>query len=248
MANNRTEANSAVDSALVATLTLAGHKALLKDELNASYVFDKDVIASDTPGGGVVTVDFTSKDTATVTTATSLTVSFTMPVNGSVKHLVITKQAANVISFAGAIDSTKNVKGILSLTSICYRVSNKNGIIYVEGLTPDFPPFLNRAEVNIGTWNMLTTRSIFVNILGLNIDETKIRRIDVMIFSDAGDYVYPLDGYNYSSPNFSVHGGISLYRESTGNILLLRTDGGVFEGSSFSGAGNRGVMTIEYAD
>jgi hypothetical protein len=73
---------------------------------------------------------------ATVTTAVDLAVSFTNLENGAVKYLEITKAAANVISFIGVVDAIQDKNYINTiLTSVCYRVSNKNGIIYVEGIT-----------------------------------------------------------------------------------------------------------------
>ena len=77
MANNRIEAKAAVTAAIVPAVSNAQHITLLNDEINDSTVFEKDVIASETEVGGNVTIDYSNKDTATVTTAVNLAVSFT---------------------------------------------------------------------------------------------------------------------------------------------------------------------------
>lgn len=134
--NNRTEIKTAVTTALVPTLTLAQHITLLNDEVNESTVFRKDVIASETPIGAAVTIDYSDKDTATVTITVSTTVSFTNIENGDVKYLVITKGAGNTISFAGATDLTNFNIYINSQAGIfLYSISNKNGVIYTKAST-----------------------------------------------------------------------------------------------------------------
>lgn len=244
--NNRTEAKTATDTNLVATLDLAQHRAYLKDEVLNGVTFDKDVIDDETPVGSALTVDFSNKDLARATVTVNTAVTFTGMQNGMVKYLVITKQQANVITFSGAIDATKNARQIGFMTSIVYRISNKNGLIYVEGLTPDFTiPIPNTTIVEIGIWDMVTNRTLTVNI---NLDSTKIRKIFVWIQDDSGEYCAPLNGYDYSSPDFRIHGGIGFHRNSTNNLLLYRNDSGWFNQSLYSGVGNRGWITIEHID
>jgi hypothetical protein len=133
--NNRDEAIVEVESVLVPTLTLTQHKTLLNEKILNSTVFEKDVIASETPVAGTVTIDYEDKDTATVTTAVDLAVSFTNLENGAIKYLEVTKAAANVISLVGAVDAVNYKEYINSvLTSVCYRISNKNGVIYIEAV------------------------------------------------------------------------------------------------------------------
>lgn len=135
MANNRTEAKSATTSALVPTLTLAQLITLWNNELNDSYIFEKDIIASETEAGGNVTINYANKDTATVTTAVNLTVSFTNLENGAVKYLEITKAATNTVSFAGATDVSISQNTIDTTTTlVTYEIFNKNGSIYVRAL------------------------------------------------------------------------------------------------------------------
>lgn len=244
--NNRIEAKAATDTSLIATLSLAQHKTYLKDEVLNGVTFDKDVIDDETPAGAALTVDFSNKDTARATVTVSTAVSFIGMQNGMVKYLVITKQAANIITFSGATDATKNVRQIGFMTLIVYRVSNKNGLIYVEGLTPDFTiPIPNTTIVDIGTWDMQTDRTKTVNI---NIDSTKIRVDSVWIQDDSGEYCAPLNGMEYSAPNFIVHGGVNLHRNSTKNLLLVRHDSGWFNQSIYSGSGNRGWITLKHID
>jgi hypothetical protein len=152
--NNRAEAIIVAEAALVPTLTLAQHKAMLNENILNSVVFDKDVIASETPVAGAVTIDYSDKDLATVTTAINLAVSFTNLENGAVKYLEVTKSAANVISFVGALDMVDFREYINTVeTVVCYRISNKNGIIYVEALfNPQAQPFQDITPL-VGTWN-----------------------------------------------------------------------------------------------
>jgi len=143
--NNRDEAIIVTTAALVPTLTLAQHEVMLNDNVLNSVVFEKDVIASETPAAGAVTIDYEDKDTATVTTAVDLAVSFTNLENGAVKYLEVTKAAANVISFVGAVDKV-NFRDYINTveTVVCYRISNKNGVIYAEALfAPDSTTWQN---------------------------------------------------------------------------------------------------------
>jgi hypothetical protein len=248
MANNRTEAISAVNTKMIPEIEAPELRDVLNNDMINSLSFDKDVIGSETPGGGTVTIDFSDKDTATVTTAVSLAVSFTGMQNGMVKHLVITKQAANVISFSGANDATKNQQALSSMTEVCYRISNKDSVIYVEGFTPDRPDYLLRAEKTITGWNMVASEN-HTETLASPIDNAKIIRIYAHIVSDGGVFSAPLNGYGINITTLigeGIHGGISFYRDDTGAIGMYRRDDGFFDDSLFSGTGTRGTITIEY--
>jgi hypothetical protein len=158
----------------------------------------------------------------------------------------VTKQAANVISFSGAIDTTKNQYALLSMTSVCYRVSNKNGVIYVEGLTPDFPDYLLRTEIEIGTWDMDTDET---KAIPLVMDAAKIRSMQVWIVSDGGTYAAPINGYGWNTTSFvgeGMHGGVAYFRDNSDSITLWRRDTGFFDDFIFSGSANRGWITIEH--
>ncbi len=132
---NRVEVIARVNTVIVPTVTNALHRGLLNDDLVNSVMFERDVIATETPVAGLVTIDYSNKDTATVITAVNLAVSFSNLENGAVKYLVVTKAAANIISFVGVVNSIEHNSYINSVSiSVCYRISSKNGIIYVEAL------------------------------------------------------------------------------------------------------------------
>lgn len=132
---NRVETQSVVTSTIVPTVTNAIHRGLLNNDILESVLFRKDVIGSETPSAGTVTVDFSDKDCATITTAVNLSISFTGLQNGDVKYIALTKGIANTVSFSGATDQTyyKNEVNTL-LTYVVYQVFNKNGIIYVQAI------------------------------------------------------------------------------------------------------------------
>ena len=87
--------------------------------------------------------------------------------------------------------------------------------------------------IPIGTWNMDTTGSIAVP--HLLADHTKVRSVDVVIVDDALGNSFSLlmpDGGNYQI--------------SATNVDLIRNASGAFDTAFFSGAGNRGFITIKY--
>jgi hypothetical protein len=241
--NNRTEAQSAVTTTLVPTITLAQHAALLNNEINTSVVFDKDVIAAETPIGGSVTVDFSNKDTATITTAVSLAVSFTGLQNGAVKYVVITKQAANVISFVGATDISAR-KDIINttITYVIYKVSNKNGSISVDSINVDNDISSElgstlRKKILIGDWDLSATPSISV-AHGLSFD--KIIGVSVMIRNDSSTKYNFIAGDSVTPSNAS--GAVLV---NSANVVLYRSS--IFANSSFNQSSyNRGWIIIEY--
>ncbi len=237
MANNRTEAKTAVSTALVPTLTLAQHITLLNDEINESTVFRKDVIASETPVGGNVTIDYSDKDTATVTTAVNLAVSFTNIVNGDVKYLEIIKAATNTISFAGSTDVSPRKNYInTAVTVVAYEVKNKNGNIYVNSINVDnnstFPPY------SIGSYDM-TSGSLAIPLAAIGVIASAIRGINVLIIDDSGNLhsFYGTNALGLNGGDVSVIGA---------NLILSRTTGGRFDVSAFSNLGvNRGYVNID---
>ncbi len=135
MALNRTEVKTQVDTDLVATVALTNLNPFLKDDLIESAIFRKDVIGSETPGGGTVPIDFATKDRATVTTTANLAVSFTGLIDGDVKYLTITKNAGNTISFTGATDTSirRSYINATALT-VTYQVFYKGGVISVQSI------------------------------------------------------------------------------------------------------------------
>jgi hypothetical protein len=246
--NNRAEAIIVAEDTLVPTLTLIQHKTMLNDNILNSVKFDKDVIASQTPTAGAVTIDYATKDMATVTTAVDLAVSFTNLQNGAVKYLEVTKAAANVISFVGATDMSKNNNWILANTVIVYRILNKNSVIYCEALTPEYPNVYKKEIVNMGSialaGNYLGGFISLPGMVGVTYD--KIRSINAIIYRD--DFARTYD-YRYGGTIGTV--GILLYIDfSLGDPRLeyATLSGGAFDNTFFNDAAisNRGVITIEY--
>jgi hypothetical protein len=171
---NRTEAITEVNNVIVPTVTNAAHRTLLNESILNSVVFEKDVIASETPVAGAVTIDYANKDLATVTTAVDLAVSFTNLENGAVKYLEVTKAAANVISFVGALDIVQNRYYVNTvLTSICYRISNKNGIVRVEGMfAPSTSTFQTLSIYSGFTGTVKYRENLFTGKIEIELDLT----------------------------------------------------------------------------
>lgn len=245
--NNRDEANAAIDTALVATLTLTQHKALLKDELNNSSVFRKDVIASETPAGGNVTIDYANKDTATVSITANLAVSFTNLENGDVKYLHITKQATNTVSFAGATDTSPRKKYInTTVTSVVYVVTNKDSVVSVNSINigNNVTADLQTIIIVTGDWNMNFSAggSPFIDVAHGIADITKIRKITATIRNNADTIYYPIDAV--SGTACDPLGGIASLGVT--NVRLRVALGGLFDSTNFDSTSyNRGWITID---
>lgn len=247
MANNRTEAKAVTISSLVATLTLAQLITLWNNELNESYLFRKDIIGSETEAGGNVTIDYSDKDTATVTTAVNLAVTFTNIENGDVKWVEITKNAGNTISFAGAIDvSIRKTFIDVEATLVVYEVKNKNGNIYVNSINIDNDfSNSNTVSIDIGSWNMDTTPGVNVSYT----PPTGFLVVGFKAFIRPGtsvgtvtDQLKPLDIANLTTD--VVDGNIEWTPGST-QFELNRKTGGGFDQGAYSGTGfNRGYIIV----
>jgi len=138
MSKNRTELISAVNTQIVPTVTTAIHRDLLNNELIDSMVTRKDVIATEVVSGGVVTIDYSNKDLATITAPDNVTVLFSNIENGEVKYLKITKEAGKTIAFAGATDTSVRKTYInKGVTLVVYSVTNKDNVIYVNSINID---------------------------------------------------------------------------------------------------------------
>lgn len=242
-AQNRDELQTQIDSTFVATLQIADHRAYLKDPQTESLVFRKDVIASQSPSGGSIAIDYSNKDLATVTTTGNLAVSFTGLENGDVKYLRIQKNAGNTVSFTGAVDISPRRGYINStVTVVFYRVTNKNNEIFVcaENIDFDFQSELSNQQlvsIPIGDWNMdtSTTRQVSYSIPSgrrLAISDVIIRR-DI---DGIGDYSLL---HHRSTDGLDTQGGISIITPTYINIF--RVLGGWFDSSNFSATSyNRG--------
>lgn len=102
---------------------------------------------------------------------------------------------------------------------------------------------LRTSSVNIGDWNMDSTFLKTVNFASLGITSvTKIRAIQVLISSDAGQW-YTLNGGDDTYP--APTGWVGNYTNTT--INLYRLLGSKFDVPGFSSVPfNRGIVTITY--
>lgn len=267
---NRVEATIQVDTKIVPTVTNAVHRDLLKNDIVNGVVFEKDVIATETVVAGSVTIDYSNKDTATVNTSVNLTVSFTNIENGSVKYLSVTKSTTNTVSFAGAVDvSPRRAYINSSSTVVIYKISHKNGSIYVSAINIDFDfqPEINALSsylvnyvnnivaatlngiefkyLNIGAWNMTgfaVTSVSYVVPAG-----KKIINIHATIVNDTGLGIYQLNTIVEGNTNV---GGYIIYNNAFSKRFELRTNNlGFFNTGVFSSlASNRGVITFQLID
>lgn len=240
---NRIEILAEVVTKFVATLTLTTHKSFLDDDLINSAVYEKDVIAIETPAGGNVIIDYANKDTATVVITANLSVSFTNIENGAVKYLHITKNATNTISFAGATDVSQRKSFINTIpTIVIYEVKNKNAIISVNSINidNDISGGLLTKFIPIGVWNMNSTPLLNV-AHGLTL--SKIRSVNVLIIKDNQNNAYDLISPDLSS-FLAVQGSIS---QSLLNVTLQRKALEFFDNTDYDSLiVDRGWITIKY--
>jgi hypothetical protein len=121
-------------------------------------------------------------------------------------------------------------------------------------------PALKFATINIGDWNMDTTRSVFVDISSVVSSRSKVRILSAMVRPD-GDTDYnklmPLDTVqnaafgDFTGVNPEPQGGIDFGTLDAGstNIVLSRKQSGFFDGTSWDSTSyNRGYLTIGYID
>ena len=251
MAKNRTELETQVDTDIVATLAIADHRTFLKDELIDSAVLRKDVIASETAGGGTVSINFANKDLATVTTTANLAVSFTGMENGDVKYLAITKNAGNTISFTGATDTSirRSYINATALTVI-YQVFYKNGVISVQSINVENKLETVLAErlidLEIGAWDMDT--DTYARVTYALPSGKRIIGLSATIFNDVNDWSYPLNYINSLPTNANPQGNIE-YDSGNSRFELQRLTNGFFDTAVFDDAVmNRGYISFRLVD
>lgn len=96
-------------------------------------------------------------------------------------------------------------------------------------------------QIEIGDWNMDTTQTVSVPH-GIAGGVSKILGCIVSIISDAGS---PVNDIHYIAPSGTLPGGA--YSFTSTNIVLVRTDTGPFDNTSFDSTSfNRGNITIFY--
>lgn len=150
---NRTETQSVVTSTIVPTVTNSIHRSLLNDTILAGIVFRKDVIGTETPSAGTVTIDFSNKDCATITTAVNISINIGSIQNGDVKYIVLTKALTNTVAFPGSIDYTYWKNEINTIVNyVAYQVLCKDGIVYVQAIySPVQPVNAGFASISLAT-------------------------------------------------------------------------------------------------
>lgn len=109
-----------------------------------------------------------------------------------------------------------------------------------DEVTPESCPYKHK-EISFTGWNMVTTDGLDV---AHGLDMYKIKSISVMIYSDEGGIIWPLDR---SGPGGVSSGGWHI--NQTENITLYRLDDGIFDNASFdSHIATRGVIYIDYIE
>lgn len=250
MAKNRTEAKAVVTSwAPVLDLELT-HKPDLRDEILDNCLFRKDVTDT-TTASGAKALSFTDLDYITVTQTSNTLYTLSGILQGEIKFLKITKSATDEVSFNIATDISQRKAFInSSVTDIIYKITNKDGSLYVESVNIDNNIPNRTKEINIGDWDMNATA--FVNIPhGLSF--AAIRSVRVIIYSDDDAVIYPTSfdiqiTDTPAAPGTNITLAGSYFYDGT-NIVLSRLTGGTFDSTIFDKTSyNRGIITIEYAE
>ena len=103
------------------------------------------------------------------------------------------------------------------------------------------PPVVLTKIIEIGFWDMDTLNEVTV---AHGLDEDKIRSVSVVIDSGGILGQYPLNYIN-DTATMLLNGGLGNF--ITGDITLVRRDGGFFDSTWFANATiNRGWITIQY--
>lgn len=244
---NRGEAQTEVTTKIVPAVTNAIHIDVLNNDILEGIVFEKDEIAIETPGGGTVTIDYSNKDTATVSVASNLAVSFTNLENGAVKYLAITKLAGNAITFSGATDVSQRKAYINDIVTVVhYEVREKNGIVTVDSINIDNNILAGTVKqiIEIGDWNMDANAAPVAQPTNPTGDKDKIRTVEVIIRPDASPAVITwntkLDHFNWV-----LNTGSIIVNDA--NIVITRDAAGFYDDVDFNQTSyNRGWVTIEY--
>jgi hypothetical protein len=105
-------------------------------------------------------------------------------------------------------------------------------------ISEDLGDVLKTKIIEIGDWNMDTTQNA---LIAHGLTEDKIRTMQVLIIPDSGAGRLPIQHSDYLG---AVAGGAAI---SGTNIVLSRTNGGLFDDPAFSATSfNRGYITIMY--
>jgi len=238
---NRVEIITEVNTKIVPTVTDPILRGLFNDDIVNSAVLRKDVIATETPVAGAVTINYLNKDLALVTTAVNLAVSFTNIENGDVKYLHITKLAVNSISFVGAVDTSPYKAYINTISTIViYQIFCKNGVIFLNSINIDnsLRGGTITTYLDLPVWNMQTTPQI---IIPFTLSVAKIRSLNAIIFMDGMIVANSFYGSVLGRP-----GGVIGFN-NINSIVLTRVAGGYFDDPFFSALPTkRGIVEINH--
>ena len=137
MALDRQESKAQIAANNVPTVTNAINNTMLQNNILDNVVLRKDEKSSASGAGlATYTANFANNEQVILTGVNqNIAISFSNLEDGDVRYLYITKGAANVVSFTGALDMTQNRFYIDNFaTSSLYRITSKNGVIYVEAI------------------------------------------------------------------------------------------------------------------
>lgn len=238
---NRTEAKAVVNLwSAILDLEL-NHKPDLQEVLN-NCLFRKDIATSTTASGTTKTLEFLDVDYIEVTQSNNVAYTLNNVQQGEIKYLKITKSAAQTISFVNGTD-VSNRKSFIDLTTVViYRIINKDSNLYIESINIDNEQDLITKIVDIGDWNMDTTKTI--NVAHGISDFTKIRRVSVMIRNDPNTNLNPINAME-GTTGTTIAG--SVWFISSTDISITRLTGGIFDNTFYDSTSyNRGWITIEY--
>ena len=238
---NRVEIITEVDTKIVPTVTNPELRDLFNNDIINSAVLRKDVIATETPVAGAVTINYLNKDLGLVTTAVNLAVSFTNIENGDVKFLKVTKLAANSVSFVGAVDTSLNKAYINTIsTVVIYEVYSKDSGIFLNSINIDnsLRGGTITTYLDLPVWNMQTTPQI---IIPFTLSVAKIRSLNAIIFMDGMVVANSFYGSVLGRP-----GGVIGFN-NINSIVLTIVAGGYFDDPFFSALPTkRGVVEITH--
>ena len=235
---NRSEVSVAIQ-AQAAVVGETEYKQGLDDDFAQSVVFRKDVSSATTATATTKSLDFDDIDYIEVTQSNNVAYTLNNILQGEIKFLKITKSAAQTITFANGTDVSSRKAFINSTTVVIYKITNKDGDLYVESINID-NEVTEPKIIEIGDWDMDATALLGV-AHGL-VDYKKIRSISVIIRDDSDIVYYPL---NYIDDLVPLSGGISII--GTTNITLNRITGAKFDSVTFNSTSyNRGWITINY--
>lgn len=149
MALDRQEAKAEIQANNVPSVTNATMNVMLQQNILDNVLLRKDEKSSASGAGlSTYTANFANDEQVILTGINqNIAISFSNLEDGDVRYLYLTKGASNIVSFTGANDmTTYRYYYDVVATSVLYRVTSKNSLIFVEPITKPVEQ----------TWNSLT--------------------------------------------------------------------------------------------